>query len=102
MSVEIGERVCFIRQARGMTQESVAIHMASRGFETWRRQTVIRTERGERSLKLAEAVELADLLGVTVRWLALGNEPIDAMMTTSEDVKDVPSSEEEPHGRPGT
>ena len=100
-SDEIGERVCFIRQARGMTQESVAIHMASRGFETWRRQTVIRTERGERSLKLAEAVELADLLGVTARWLALGNEPIDAMMTTEADAKGV-TTKEEPHGRPGT
>ena len=39
-------------------------------------------------------------------WLAehmeLTTKIIEGMMPTSEDVKDVPSSEEEPHGRPGT
>ena len=34
--------------------------------------------------------------------MALTNEIIDAMMTTEEDARGVPSSEEEPHGRPGT
>ncbi len=67
---EIGEIVKRLRGAR--SQDSVATSMALLGHPTWRRQTVIRTERGERSLKLSEAATLASILGCSLDDLVKG------------------------------
>lgn len=65
---QVGATVKRLRGAR--SQDALAASMALLGHPTWRRQTVIRTERGERSLKLVEAVTLASILGCTLDDLA--------------------------------
>ncbi|EKA60754.1 prophage regulatory protein [Janibacter hoylei PVAS-1] len=59
---QIGARVRALRGSR--PQATVATSMALLGgWKTWRQQTVAQIERGDRSLKLAEAVTLTQILG---------------------------------------
>lgn len=67
-----------VRRHRGYRpQRTVALSMQSLGDEKWRKtwtqQTVDRTERGLRALKLSEAVTLAHILGVEVDQLIEDN-----------------------------
>lgn len=63
----IGKNVRAMREAGGLSQDLTAHDMQEvYGHTTWRRQTVIRTEQGKRSLKLAEAVDLASYLNCSV------------------------------------
>lgn len=57
-----------VRRLRGgRSQDSVATSMAlTGGWSTWRRQTLIKIERGERPLRLAEAVTLSAIFGCTL------------------------------------
>lgn len=60
----VGAHVRLLREARGMSQAAIAEAMASRGFEGFYPQTVLKIEKGTRSLKFVEGVVLADVLGV--------------------------------------
>lgn len=61
--VERGHRMAWQRHAYGLTQEEVATRLKVR------RPAVSEIEAGRRDLSLAEACELAHLLGVGVEWL---------------------------------
>ena len=64
--VEIGSRV---KTARGeMSQVDLAQSMRQAGF-MWSQAAVWSTEKGERSLKLSEAVELCEILGIQIEQL---------------------------------
>ncbi|MDO5626949.1 MAG: helix-turn-helix transcriptional regulator [Mobilicoccus sp.] len=58
---EIGARIQHLREAHGLTQSALAADMAARGHQ-WHQQTVVKTEKGLRPLRLTEACDLADAL----------------------------------------
>ena len=62
----IGQRVRELRELRGLPQQHVAMVMTLTKGYRWHQTVVAKVERGERSLKLSEAVALADILGVPV------------------------------------
>jgi len=59
----IGASVKEWREAAGLAQREVAIPMMVAGFASWTSVTVSKIESGARSLKLAEAMALAAILG---------------------------------------
>lgn len=62
----IGHRLAKLRGE--MTQKELADKMRAKGWK-WVQQTVGTVEKGERSLRLAEASDLSDILGVSVEAL---------------------------------
>lgn len=69
----IGRRV---REARGqMSQTELAELMTGDGM-VWRQATVTAVETGKRGLRFAEAIDLADLLGISLDSLA-GRPSVD-------------------------
>lgn len=54
--------------SRGLSQETVAQRMRERGH-SFQQQTILKIEKGDRPLRLAEAVQLVDVLGVEIREL---------------------------------
>ncbi len=70
-----GARVREVRERRGLSQHQVSLEMqVFHGFP-WHQTTVAKTEAGERPIKLAEAVALADALDV--RLFTLLHEDLD-------------------------
>jgi len=68
-----------VQSLRGaMSQDVLAAAMRARGVP-WHQQTVGRIESGQQKVKLAEAVILADVLGVTLDRLTLSSPESDAM-----------------------
>lgn len=57
----IGQAVALLR--RGSSQQAVADAMRARGHEKWSQSTVWAVEKGTRPLRLAEAQDLASVLG---------------------------------------
>lgn len=64
----IGRSVTAYRERRDLSQQAVADVMRDRGWK-WSQATLWATERGDRPLRLAEAVDLAEILGVHVDHL---------------------------------
>lgn len=64
---EIGKRVVLFREP--MSQQAVATAMRQQGHK-WSQATVWSVEKGERPLRLSEAVALADVIGVTLHDIA--------------------------------
>ena len=60
---QIGENVTNLRESSGMSMDKLANAMRARGHK-WTRITVFNVEHGERMLKLQEAFDLLDALGV--------------------------------------
>lgn len=71
----LGERLKVLREKAGMSQRALAERMAEAGFG-WHHSTVMRTERSQRSLRLDEAVMLANLLGVDIQDLYQAVNPM--------------------------
>lgn len=70
-----GARVRAVRERKGLSQNAMSLHMqVVHGFP-WHQTTVAKTEAGERPIKLAEAVALADALDV--RLFALLHDDLD-------------------------
>lgn len=65
----IGAALQELREQVGLTQARLAEAMAARGH-AWHQQTVVKTEKGLRPLRLTEACDLATLLHVEVTVLA--------------------------------
>jgi len=63
-----GRAVARLRKKKPLTQEELAAAFRPRGFP-WTQQVVARIEKGKRSLRLAEALELAAFFDVTVETL---------------------------------
>lgn len=66
--VRVGAGVQSLRESIGMTQARLADAM-SRAGHAWHQQTVVKTEKGLRPLRLAEALDLASVLHVGVTEL---------------------------------
>lgn len=60
----IGQAVRVLRHHR--SQRQLAAAMQARGWPAWSQATQWSVETGQRPLRLAEAVDLADELGVTI------------------------------------
>jgi transcriptional regulator with XRE-family HTH domain len=71
---QIGERVCELREGRGMTQERLASILGLT------KSSVSRIESGERGLAAAELAVLADELGVTADRLLFGEREDEFML----------------------
>lgn len=67
-----------VRHVAGLSQAAVAEAMTERGY-TWHQQTVYRVEAGRQQVRLAEAVALAEVLGVTLDRLMLASLEADAL-----------------------
>ena len=65
----IGATVQELRERLGLTQVRLAEAMAGRGH-AWHQQTVVKTEKGLRPLRLTEACDLASVLHVDLPVLA--------------------------------
>ncbi|GAB47847.1 helix-turn-helix transcriptional regulator [Mobilicoccus pelagius] len=65
----IGSTVQELRERRGLTQVRLAEAMSARGH-AWHQQTVVKTEKGLRPLRLTEACDLASVLHVELPVLA--------------------------------
>lgn len=72
----VGGNVARLRAAAGRTQAMLADDLGLRGI-TWRRSTVAQVETGRRSVSLAEAIALADALGVPLAELLRSEAPVD-------------------------
>lgn len=66
---EVGKNIKAIREMAGMSQAQVAEDMAYDGWSGFYPQTILKIEKGVRSLKLVEAVALAGVLRCQVRDL---------------------------------
>ena len=66
-----GERLLALREALGLSQAAVARAMQQRNH-TWHPQTVLKIEKGERPLRLSEAVSLTRHYGLPLEVLAVG------------------------------
>lgn len=64
----VGRNAQRVRSIAGLSQTQVAQAMSQRGH-SWQQQTVLKVERGSRPLRLSEAADLADFMGVEVRDL---------------------------------
>lgn len=66
----VGENVQTLRKARDMSQAQLADLMTRASDSSIHQQTVLRIEKGERPLKLSEAIALAKIFGVppTALW----------------------------------
>lgn len=62
---EVGARVQRLRERHGLTQATLANAMVGQGHP-WHQQTVVKTEKGLRPLRLTEASALADALHCTL------------------------------------
>lgn len=82
----IGDRVRELRTAAGMSQADLSRLLVERGLRGFHPQTITRIEQGARSLKLSEAVDLADALGAPVEALF---EPSEAAREIVRQVADV-------------
>lgn len=65
---EVGRTVALCRTTLATSQAELAAQMTARGW-SWTQSTVSAIEHGERTLKLAEAHDLADLLEVPLHVL---------------------------------
>lgn len=70
----IGQALRSYREVAGLTQSDLADHLTRAGFDGIYPQTIVRVEKGQRVLKLSEAVVLAARLGISVQAFV---EPID-------------------------
>lgn len=71
---EIGERMRAARERTTMPQQHISNVMTMTRGHRWHQTVVAKVENGDRALKLTEAVEVADILGVPLSELT-GDEP---------------------------
>lgn len=62
---EIGRELANIRLKRSLSQDQLADMMNERGHQ-WSRKTVWSMEKGTRSIRLSEAYDLEDILGISL------------------------------------
>ncbi len=77
MEEQFVQQMKLLREVQRISQGDLASRMANAGWEYWRQTTVSRVEKFERTVRLAEAVDIAKILGL----------PLAGMLTVSEEVQ---------------
>src|SRR5450759_940729 len=75
MDEQVGKNVKRLRESQGMSQAEVAERMTRDGCPGFYPQTILKVEKGTRSLKLIEADSLAHVLRVSVSALLDPSNP---------------------------
>lgn len=60
---QMGENLRALRRNAQLTQEQLGAEMSDRGFKSWNKTVVSRSETGKRRLTLDESMALSDILG---------------------------------------
>lgn len=68
----MGDRIRQKRTEYGWSQSELARRIASAGFPKHTQMYVTRSENGMRPIPVDEALVLADVLNVSIQWLATG------------------------------
>lgn len=78
----LGANVRYLREHASMSQVELARRMAERGW-SWHQATIYKVETGKQFVRLDEALDLADLLGVTLDRLtwAIGETAEEELVT---------------------
>lgn len=64
----VGERITFLREARGLSQKALSDELAKLGLVV-RRETITQWENGTRDLKTEYLTKLSEFFGVSSDWL---------------------------------
>ena len=64
----VGERITFLREARGLSQKALSDELAKLGLVV-RRETITQWENGTRDLKTEYLARLSEFFGVSSDWL---------------------------------
>jgi transcriptional regulator with XRE-family HTH domain len=75
--IRVGHNVRTLRERDGISQEKLAELMTARGH-SWHQQTVGRTEKGHRAVKVDELEQLAQIFGVEVGRLLWADDEAQA------------------------
>jgi len=70
----MGERIREKRQEFKWSQSELARRMVAAGFQKQTQMTITRDENGRRPIPVDEALALADVLNVSIQWLATGKD----------------------------
>lgn len=70
----VGRNIQELRTARAMSQSTLAKELEDRGLP-FRQQTIVKVEKGQRPLRLAEAEQIAHVLEVDIDTLVLTDSP---------------------------
>ena len=68
----MGDRIRQKRQEFGWSQSGLARRMVDAGFSKQNQIYISRSEKGARPIPIEEALTLADVLNVSIQWLATG------------------------------
>jgi transcriptional regulator with XRE-family HTH domain len=68
----MGDRIRQKRQEFGWSQSELARRMVRAGFPKQTQMYITRSENGARPIPVDEALALADVLNVSIQWLATG------------------------------
>jgi transcriptional regulator with XRE-family HTH domain len=71
LDADVGRRIKALRKAQRISQSNLIVKMALLYGIQWHQSTVTNVERGERPLKLSEALAVADVLGVSLDALLI-------------------------------
>lgn len=71
---DMGDRIREKRKVYGWSQTELAQRLVAAGFPQQTQLKVTRTERGGRPVPVDEALALADVLNVSIQWLATGRD----------------------------
>lgn len=77
---QIGKNVASIRNDQGLSQKEVADRMRALGWK-WAQNTVWAVESGERSLKLAESEDLANIFAINTWMLTRTDDEFKTIRT---------------------
>jgi transcriptional regulator with XRE-family HTH domain len=75
-----------LRDAKSMTQADLAEKMSMRGFK-WHPATVYKIENGERQVQLAEAVEVARILDISIEEMTQESQQLRDLRSAYESIR---------------
>jgi transcriptional regulator with XRE-family HTH domain len=70
---QVGHNLQRIREARGVSQADLAARLGKLGLP-FHQQTILKVEKGQRPLRLAEAQAIATVLGVDLKLISAGED----------------------------
>lgn len=76
MEEQFVQQMKLLRETQRISQGDLASRMVSAGWEYWRQTTVSRVEKFERTVRLAEAHDIAKILGLSLAGMLSLNEEV--------------------------